>query len=120
MVDDVAATLRWYGEKLGFEADGVPKPPPYEFGIAWRDGIKIYFQRLEGAGAARELFDRREGGVWHAYLQTDDVRAFHDALRDDPAVEIVQPLEHADYGQTQFAVRDPNGYVLVFAQRDSR
>jgi uncharacterized glyoxalase superfamily protein PhnB len=33
-------------------------------------------------------------------------------------VTIIEPLCHQPYGQTEFVVRDPNGYTLVFAESD--
>jgi hypothetical protein len=31
---------------------------------------------------------------------------------------MLEPLAHQPYGQTEFVVRDPNGYLLVFAEPD--
>jgi hypothetical protein len=33
-------------------------------------------------------------------------------------VTLLEPLCYQPYGQTEFVIRDPNGYALVFAQRD--
>ena len=35
-----------------------------------------------------------------------------------PDVTILEPLRHQPYGQTEFVIRDPNGYALVFAEPD--
>jgi uncharacterized glyoxalase superfamily protein PhnB len=82
-----------------------------------RDRVTIFLQQLEGY-AKPERYQDREGGVWSVYLDTDEVRAFYDALSAKADVHILEPLAHQDYGQTEFVLRDPNGYALVFAQAD--
>lgn len=48
---------------------------------------------------------------------TQGVRPLYDALRVLPEVTVIQPLHRQPYGETEFETRDPNGYVLVFAER---
>jgi hypothetical protein len=33
-----------------------------------------------------------------------------------PNAEIVWPLERMEYGQLEFGIRDPDGYLLAFAE----
>jgi uncharacterized glyoxalase superfamily protein PhnB len=40
------------------------------------------------------------------------VHALYDALRDRAFVQM--PLKQQPYGDWEFELRDPNGYVLVF------
>ncbi len=35
-----------------------------------------------------------------------------------PGVKILRPPRKQEYGQTDFEIVDPNGYVLVFSQPD--
>jgi uncharacterized glyoxalase superfamily protein PhnB len=65
-----------------------------------------------------DLYDKRKGGVWSVYLQVHGVRELFMALSQLPGVTILEPLCHQPYGQTEFVIRDPNGYALVFAERD--
>ncbi len=44
------------------------------------------------------------------------MHALYESLRKVAGVKIVQPLRHQPYGQWEFEVRDPDGYVLVFAE----
>jgi uncharacterized glyoxalase superfamily protein PhnB len=48
------------------------------------------------------------------YFYVDDVREFFGAIQHK--VELVWPLETMDYGQTEFGIRDCDGYTLAFAQ----
>ena len=115
LVDDVGETLRWYRNALGFEAFPFPKTPPHVFGILARDGVEIMLQRLEGYHKPR-LYDDRDGGVWNAYIRMKGVTALYRRLRRRRDVEFLEPLCTQPYGDTEFAIADPNGYVLVFSE----
>jgi uncharacterized glyoxalase superfamily protein PhnB len=118
LVGDIAATMKWYSARLGFDARAVPESPPHDFCILKRDDVKLFLQQLDGYRKP-DVYDQREGGVWNVYLQTDDVRELFQALSQLEDVTIIEPLSRQPYGQTEFVVRDPNGYTLVFAERDS-
>ena len=117
LVSDIASTLRWYEEKLGFRGDPFPKVPPHAFAILSRDGVEIMLQALEGHGKS-DLYGKRAGGVWNAYVRMQGVRELHERLSRDPAVTLLEPLTPQRHGDTDFVVRDPNGYVLVFGEGD--
>jgi uncharacterized glyoxalase superfamily protein PhnB len=48
------------------------------------------------------------------YFSVQGVRGFFDQIKSK--VEIVWPLETMDYGQTEFGIRDRDGYTLAFAE----
>lgn len=112
-VDDVGETIRWYQEELGFTAYPFPERPPYVFAIVSRDTIEIMFQRLPDYEKP-DLYSLRPGGVWDAYLRMKDVKEFYASIKDK--VEIVLPLRQQPYGDWEFEVKDPNGYILVFSE----
>lgn len=115
LVGDIEATMRWYERELGFEAEAVPKAPPYDFCILRKNDVVIFLQQLTGYQKP-DLYDEREGGVWSAYLRTEGVHRLYEALKERAEVTVIQPLHRQPYRQTEFEVRDPNGYVLVFAE----
>jgi len=117
LVPDIASTMRWYTTHLGFAAHPTPASPPHHFCILSRDRVQIFLQQLDGYQKL-DVYDLREGGVWNVYIQTDAVRALFESLSRNADVTIIEPLEHQPYGQTEFVVRDPNGYALVFAEPD--
>ncbi len=114
-VNDVTATMRWYADHLGFTCEPFPEEPPHLFAILRKDDVEIFLQRLPGYQKP-DLFDKREGGVWNAYVRMDSVRPWYEQLRASPNVTIVESLCHREYGQTEFVIKDPNGYVIVFAE----
>jgi uncharacterized glyoxalase superfamily protein PhnB len=117
LVGDIAATMQWYSAALGFSGYPFPGSPPHDFCILSKDGIQIFLQQLAGYRKP-DVYDERTGGVWNAYLQVQGVHSLYETLRQRADVSVVEPLCHQEYGQTEFVVRDPNGYVLVFAERD--
>jgi uncharacterized glyoxalase superfamily protein PhnB len=114
-VADVAATMQWYEENLGFEAFPFPAAPPHAFCVLAHGGIEIMLQRLEGQERL-DVYRRRPGGLWHAYLRMEGVQAFYEEVCRRPAVVILERLRRQPYGDTEFVVSDPDGHVLVFSE----
>lgn len=112
-VANVGETIRWYEELLGFEGHRFPQHEPHVFGILVRDRIEIMLQRVVGYQKP-DLYSSRDGGVWDAYIRMRGVREFYDSIKD--RVEIIRPLQKQFYGDWEFEVIDPNGYVLVFSE----
>jgi hypothetical protein len=100
---------------LGFDAEAVPERPPHTFCILRRDDVVIFLQQLAGYEKP-DVYRQRAGGVWSAYLRTQGVESLYEALRQRPDVVVMHPLRRQPYRQTEFEIRDPNGYVLVFAE----
>ena len=48
------------------------------------------------------------------YFHMTCVKEFFEQIKNK--VEIVWPLEEMDYGQTEFGIRDSDGYTLAFAE----
>ena len=112
LVADVAGTALWYAAHLGFQLAGcVPKEEPHVYASLMRGPAEIMLLALEGYRKP-DPGGRRPGGVWDAYIRMDGVATLYESLKGQPFVET--PLKHQPYGDWEFEVRDPNGYVLVF------
>jgi len=112
-VSDISATIRWYEEQLGFIGDPFPDHEPYVFAILRRDDVEIMLQRIEGYEKP-DLYSSRPGGVWNAYFRIEGVHDLFESVKDEAT--IVKPLRRQPYGNWEFEVRDPNGYLLVFSE----
>ncbi|HEU4435378.1 MAG TPA: VOC family protein [Pyrinomonadaceae bacterium] len=112
-VADISSTIKWYEEQFGFTGDPFPDREPYVFAILRRDDVEIFLQRVEGYQKP-DLYSTRPGGVWDTYLRVEGVRDLYEEVRE--AVTIVQPLRRQPYGNWEFEVKDPNGYILVFSE----
>ncbi len=112
-VSDISATIRWYEEQLGFIGDPFPESEPYVFAILRRDNVEIMLQRIVDYEKP-DLYNSRPGGVWDAYFRVEGVHDLFESVEDEAT--IVQPLRRQPYGNWEFEVRDPNGYLLVFSE----
>ena len=112
LVADVGSTARWYREHLGFRTAGAfPDIEPYAYASLQRDDAEIMLLALAGYQKP-DLAGRRPEGLWDAYFRMRGVRALYESVRDEAFVQL--PLKKQRYGDWEFEVRDPNGYVLVF------
>jgi len=114
LVADVASTARWYATHLGFQTAGTfPEIEPYAYASLQRDGVEIMLLGLSGYQKP-DLTARRPEGLWDAYVRMRGVHAFYENLRGRSFIKM--PLRKQGYGDWEFEVRDPNGYVLVFSE----
>ena len=112
LVADVDSTCAWYRQHLGFATAGIfPKRPPASWASLQRDGAEIMLQRLAGYRQPN-VYDQRDGGVWHAYIRMNGVSKLYHSIKNEPF--ITMKLRRQPYGDWEFEVEDVNGYVLVF------
>src|SRR5215208_3488087 len=112
-VADISTTIQWYEEQLGFTADPFPVCEPYVFAVLYRDRVEIFLQRVDDYQKP-DLYNSRSGGVWDAYIRVNGVKDLYDSVRENAT--IIEPLHHQPYGNWEFEIKDPNGYVLVFSE----
>jgi catechol 2,3-dioxygenase-like lactoylglutathione lyase family enzyme len=112
LVPDVAGTARWYSEHLGFRTAGTfPRQEPYAYASLQRGAAEIML--LSSPGYEKpDLSARRTEGLWDAYIRMRGVHALYDTVSGEAFVQT--PIKRQPYGDWEFEVRDPNGYVLVF------
>ena len=112
LVGDVDATCAWYVQHLGFTVAGIfPPRPPSAWASLQRGGAEIMLQGLDGYRKP-DVYDRRDGGVWHLYIRMNGVLKFYESLDGWPFIR--RTLCKQPYGDWEFEVEDLNGYVLVF------
>ncbi len=106
-VAELNRTIRFYTEVLGFECGMLwPEDEP-RFTILNRDEVSLQFYVLgPQVGLA----------TGHGVLSIDvnDARAVHEQLRGQVPVE--WGPEVYTYGRREFAILDPDGYMLIFSE----
>jgi catechol 2,3-dioxygenase-like lactoylglutathione lyase family enzyme len=107
VVDDVAAALDYYRDKLGFEGHAYERDPT-NYGYATREGCQLHFAHTPGQPP-------QPNGFFDVYVYVDDVDALHEELAGRGA-EILNAPVNTEYGLREIRVRDPNGYVLAFGK----
>jgi len=120
IVADVERSIAFYRDVLGFTVEQtVPDAPPLVFAIVRSGPVEVY---LNAPGPALEEYpafkDRPIGGTLTLFIRVTGIRAAYDALR--ARVNVVMPLETKWYGVTEFACSDPDGYVITFAEQESK
>jgi len=116
---DIAASLAFYRDVLGFTISmSVPDAAPYVFVGLERDGVPVF---LNDVTAATEDFPSMAtlppGGTATLFFIVTEVDALHAVVA--PKATVVMPLKTQFYGMREFAVTDPDGHVITFAQRVS-
>jgi uncharacterized glyoxalase superfamily protein PhnB len=111
-VPDVAGAGAHYRDVLGFRCEYAAGDPP-EFAIYSRGGAAIMFRRVDDA--SRLSPNEQQGGTWDVFFWVTDLDQLYAELTHNGAT-VVYPPTVQPYGMKEFAVRDPNGYVLGFGQ----
>ena len=112
-VGEVERSASYYERVLGFRREYAAGSPA-QFAIVSRDGLAIML-RLVG-DASRVSPNEAQGGTWDAFFWVRDVRALHAELTASGATVVYGPVVQPAYNMEEFAVRDPDGYVLGFGQ----
>ena len=78
-----------------------------------RDGVELMLLRLEGYQKP-DTAKLRPSGCWDAYIRMSGLQEFYEVLKDRPFIRM--QLTKQSYGDSEFEVIDPNGYILVFSE----
>jgi catechol 2,3-dioxygenase-like lactoylglutathione lyase family enzyme len=123
IVSDVDRSAAFYKDVLGFSTvvATVPDAPPFVFVWLQRDGVSVFLNAH--AGVQEDLptvASRPLGGTNTIFLtlEADTPEAGIDALFGavEPKAKVLMPLKTQFYGMREFAVEDPDGYVIICAQ----
>src|SRR5688572_19838187 len=113
IVEDVAAALSFYRERLDFEVTfQEPAHRPF-FAIVRRDGAMIIVKSV-GVKALPNC-EREPGARWDAYLYVPDPDALA-AEFSSRGVAFSVPLKDTHDGLRGFELKDADGYVLFFGR----
>lgn len=127
VVDDVLDTARFWCDVLGFQfvvgvAEGTEDSVfeltgrPLGFAMIKADNTEVMFQSPESIGADLpdlEPVTRKSGAM--LFIEVDDVEELRLTVGD--RADLVSDLRDTFYGMREFAIRDPAGMVVIFAQR---
>lgn len=113
-VKDINKTINFY-KYLGFN---VVMTVPEQGDIVWAmmtcGNVTFMFQTFDSLGSDLPTISRQDGGSLLLYIQTKEIRKFHDQIKDK--VNVIKGLEKTFYGATEFSIQDINGYILTFAE----
>ncbi len=118
VVRDVERSVHFYRDVLDFELDKhVPEQSPFVFASVRAGGIEIFLNEqklvLEEYPALKDV---PIGGTFTLYLVMQGVDELHAEIQKK-GIPIVMPLETKFYGIREFAITDPDGYLITLAER---
>lgn len=112
-VPDLVRTAEHYRDVLGFEIAGYWWEDPPVFAIVRRDDVEIFFNQ---AAPGAEPRSGRAPGAYDAYVHTDGLDSLAAELAARGAEILEGPVDR-EYRMRELVVRDCNGLILAFAER---
>lgn len=111
-VNHIQRAVDYYVEVLGFERPHLWGEPPF-FAMPKREGIIVMLQEHQDGTRTNE-------GVWDAYFWVADAGSLFKKFKNNGA-RIHYPPEHKEaYGCYEFAIKDPDNYILAFGQETDK
>jgi uncharacterized glyoxalase superfamily protein PhnB len=116
-VEAIEPCLSFWVERLGFaKTVEVPDGSSLGFVILAKDGVEIMYQSR--ASVAKDIPPMASGTAsampaMGLFIEVGDIDAIEQSLSGIPHVI---PRRKTFYGMDEVVVRDPGGYVVVFAQ----
>lgn len=116
MVADVNATLDFYTKTLNFELlDTNPESGVFEWGYVKSGSVGLMFQAIPSLQAEyKELENRPLSSTLTLYIRVTKIDELYASLPE--SVNIIKPINTTFYGMREFALMDPNGYILTFSE----
>lgn len=127
LVENVERSVEFYVAVLGFARGfAVPEQPPFVFASVSGGAVEIFFNDAVAAAEEYPSFAGRPlGATGTLFIElepADDtgsvpaIDRYYQQLLARNVREVV-PIHTQWYGMREFAIADPDGYVITFAER---
>lgn len=110
IVTDVAKTVEYYKDKLGFNIIGLVQNPPV-YAMMERDGIQIHFGKSDSNNIKTNRDFRKIGTDFVIWVP--EIDAYFDEIKDKE-IDLIEPITLRPYGSREFIIRDCNGFLITF------
>ena len=128
-VRDVKDTILFYQDVLGFKLEMVvpnneniieqnlTEGKIYNYAMMSKDEVFVMFLEERCLKEDIPVFKNvTQGASLLFYIDVEGINIVYDSLRDK--VEIVKDIERTWYGMKEFYIKDCNGYILGFREKD--
>ncbi|MEZ5283610.1 MAG: VOC family protein [Vicinamibacterales bacterium] len=117
IVRDLDTSLAFYRDVLGFSVKAsVPDAAPFVFVWLERDGVPVFLNAVSAAVEDYpDVATRQPGGTAALFFTVTDVDGLHATVSG--RAPVILPLKTQFYGMREFAVTDPDGHIVTFAER---
>ena len=94
----------------------MPDHAPFVFASVTSGPVEVFFNdRSTVAKDSPQLAGKPMGGGNTMFIEIDGIDSYHEEI--NARVKIVLPIVTQWYGMREFAIEDPDGYVITFAER---
>lgn len=117
LVRDVKKSTEFYRDVLGFTmGETVPDKEPFVFVWMKRDDVSVFLNDIKAAEHDYPPAAKMpQGGTAAMFFIISDVDDYHSKVA--PKANVIMPLKTQFYGMREFAVTDPDGHIITFAER---
>lgn len=116
VVKDIRLNLEFWEKNLGFEKKvEVPHEDAVGFVLLARDGIEVMLQSRKSIAADLPQIIRDLDQP--LALQYIDVDSIQEVLQRMKGIELIVEPRETFYGTREIVVRDPAGFLIVFAEK---
>jgi len=115
VTEDIPGTIEYYTKTLGLELDSTyPHDAPVPQWVQFKcNNDYIMFESRGSLGRViPEIQTVKLGGSFDIFIEMEGVVEYYDAVKDK--VQVI--VELIDMPFPQFAIKDINGYIVLFGQ----
>ena len=117
LVSNVERSLAFYEDVLGLaRGTTVPEQSPFVFASVMSGPVEIFLNdRSTVTKESPQMAGLAFGGGNTMFIEVNGVDALYDQIKS--RAKVIMPLVTQWYGLREFAIEDPDGYVITFAER---
>jgi lactoylglutathione lyase len=118
VVPNVEASLNFYRTVLGFQPGiTVPDAAPYVFGSVTSGSVEIFFNDQKVVAEEYPALGAKPiGGSLTLFIEVEGIEDLFRKVQQH-GVKITMPMKDQFYGMREFAMEDPDGWIITFAER---
>ena len=113
LVNNLQESIDYYANALGFDRPKLWGDPP-DFAMPSRDGFTIMLKQVKANHTV--LPNAQQAAYWDAYIWITDADALFAEFKENGAIIDYEPCIQREYDMKEFAIKDPDGYVIAFGQ----
>lgn len=115
LADNVNASVDFYTKYLGFTLiASVPETGEFGWAMVQRDTVTIMFQSLKSIEEDVPGLNLKKGASGTFFIKMKGVDEMYNSVKGK--VEIPMDMRTTFYGTREFIVKDPDGYLMMFAE----
>jgi uncharacterized glyoxalase superfamily protein PhnB len=120
ITNDIDRALTFYRDVLGFDVVAtVPEEPPLLFVWVKRDDVNVFLNDARAVHEETPVGSLVVGQSGVAlFIHMEGIADWWEQMQHK--THVVMPLKDQWYGQTEFSITDPDGYVITFAERTAK